>query len=473
MEGQVERNIIQQQFPPRRTQSRCSPSRMRQWWDVATPAQKRLLESRGLGFVQHLNVTNFKAGQLTWLINHFDFTNLILNVRPDAQISLTEDHIRRIYELPRGHASVFDQLNYTTEEQRVWTRHLGIQRGKATSCQLGDLEHQLSVETDDEKWFSLFYLVLLGNMFHPKSSQKVPHQYLGVIYGRRAHRFEEYNWCAFLLEVFRQVGRDDKGYIEADMCLLMLFYLDMVGLDGDSVPRIRPTVINWTQRAVNAQATRLEGNGGMSTGTIIQWQPEEEEAKAIGSRVVNADIRQYLTQDDTPVNVNAPGKGQLLLLQQEKEKKERVEKNKKQEAASKSRLKPEDIYPSAMPFTRLDIDHMSLDEVEERREWLNTYIHFHRGALATLLDMKQQCDDRIAGDPERSLSIERRMISEDLALASYTDADINHALAKMESSNKKKNKVPAAETTKKRPVLVSSPQKSGQKRRRLTKGGQL
>ncbi|CAN1743208.1 hypothetical protein LINPERHAP1_LOCUS1710 [Linum perenne] len=87
--------------------------------------------------------------------------------------------------------------------------------------------------------------------------------------------------------------------------------------------------------------------------------------------------------------------------------------------------------------------------------------------------MKQQCDDRIAGDPERSLSIERRMISEDLALASYTDADINHAFAKMESSNKKKNKVPAAETTKKRPVLVSSPQKSGQKRRRLTKGGQL
>ncbi|CAN1342927.1 hypothetical protein LINPERPRIM_LOCUS39621 [Linum perenne] len=64
------------------------------------------------------------------------------------------------------------------------------------------------------------------------------------------------------------------------------------------------------------------------------------------------------------------------------------------------------------------------------------------------------------------------MISEDLALASYTDADINHALAKMESSKKKKQKVADAEITKQRPVLVSSPHKSGQKRKRLTKGGQ-
>ncbi|CAN1826609.1 hypothetical protein LINPERHAP1_LOCUS31631, partial [Linum perenne] len=244
----------------------------------------------------------------------------------------------------------------------------GIQRGKATSCQLGVLEHQLSIETNDEKWFALFFLVLLGNMFHPKSSQKVPHQYLGVIFGRRAHRFEEYNWCAFLLEVYRQVGRTDKGYIEADMCLLMMFYLDMVGLAGDSVPKIRPTVINWTQKAVNAQFSRLEANGGLSSGIIIQWQPEEEEARAIGSRVVNADIRQYLLQDDSPVNVNAPGKpsagkGHLVLSQKENEKKERVQKNnKKQEAGAKSRLNPEDIYPSAMPFTRLDIDHMSLDE---------------------------------------------------------------------------------------------------------------
>ncbi|CAN1774754.1 hypothetical protein LINPERHAP1_LOCUS13071, partial [Linum perenne] len=73
-----------------------------------------------------------------------------------------------------------------------------------------------------------------------------------------------------------------------------------------------------------------------------------------------------------------------------------------------------------MPFTRLDIDHMSLEEVEERREWLETYIHFHRGALATLLDLKQQCNDRIAGDPEGNSSVDR--IRDDLALASYTDA---------------------------------------------------
>ncbi|CAN1159749.1 hypothetical protein LINPERPRIM_LOCUS22110, partial [Linum perenne] len=56
----------------------------------------------------------------------------------------------------------------------------------------------------------------------------------------------------------------------------------MVGLDGDSVPRIRPTVINWTQKAVNTHTSRLEENGGLSTGTIIQWQPEEEEATATG-----------------------------------------------------------------------------------------------------------------------------------------------------------------------------------------------
>ncbi|CAN1163259.1 hypothetical protein LINPERPRIM_LOCUS32560, partial [Linum perenne] len=68
------------------------------------------------------------------------------------------------------------------------------------------------------------------------------------------------------------------------MCLLMMFYLDMVGLAGDSVPKIRPTVINWTQKAVNAQISRLEANGGLSSGIIIQWQPEEEEARAIGSR---------------------------------------------------------------------------------------------------------------------------------------------------------------------------------------------
>ncbi|CAN1254779.1 hypothetical protein LINPERPRIM_LOCUS8760, partial [Linum perenne] len=124
--------------------------------------------------------------------------------------------------------------------------------------------------------------------------------------------------------------------------------------------------------------------GGLSTGTIIQWNPEEEEEEATVNvpRVVNADIRQYLTQDDTPFN--APerplvGKGQLVV--RPKDKTERGEKNKKQEEGSRTRLNPEDIYPSAMPFTRLDIDHMSLDEVEEMREWLNTYIHYNKNKV--------------------------------------------------------------------------------------------
>ncbi|CAN1847973.1 hypothetical protein LINPERHAP1_LOCUS38739, partial [Linum perenne] len=50
--------------------------------------------------------------------------------------------------------------------------------------------------------------------------------------------------------------------------------------------------------------------------------------------------------------------------------------------------KPEDLYPFAVPFTRLDTDHLSLEEVEERRNWLETYIHFHRGALTTLMEQK-------------------------------------------------------------------------------------
>ncbi|CAN0873331.1 hypothetical protein LINGRAHAP2_LOCUS10346 [Linum grandiflorum] len=83
------------------------------------------------------------------------------------------------------------------------------------------MESRLAAEEDDEKWFMLFVMLLIANLFKPQAGVNMKADYLGIFLRADAPPIEDYNWCQHLLEIFDKAKIGKKGYIEAYLNLML------------------------------------------------------------------------------------------------------------------------------------------------------------------------------------------------------------------------------------------------------------
>ncbi|CAN0885395.1 hypothetical protein LINGRAHAP2_LOCUS15112 [Linum grandiflorum] len=114
--------------------------------------------------------------------------------------------------------------------------------GAVEKVQLSEVEDRLLFEEDDRTWFKLFVLYTYGTLFKPWSSQSVRLDIMGIFFRSDAPKFnlfKEFNWCQFLIQITKESGIGKKNYVEADVNMLTMFLLDMVGGPGERVPAVR------------------------------------------------------------------------------------------------------------------------------------------------------------------------------------------------------------------------------------------
>ncbi|CAN0888561.1 hypothetical protein LINGRAHAP2_LOCUS15878 [Linum grandiflorum] len=218
-------------------QWRCSPRKMLRLWKLTSAGRRDMLRENGFGFVEFLSFTAFKSEIIIFIAKNFHSSSASVTIRNGVNIKLTEDHIQRIYGLPRGTTLISDYMENPLTDVKTWGANLDI--GAAEKVLLSEVEDRLLFEEDDRTWFKLFVLYTYGTLFKPLSSQTVKLDILGIFFRRDAPEFglfKEFNWCQFLIQITKESGIGKKNYVEADVNMLTV--IESLEWYDDNIPDV-------------------------------------------------------------------------------------------------------------------------------------------------------------------------------------------------------------------------------------------
>ncbi|CAN0843805.1 hypothetical protein LINGRAHAP2_LOCUS4056, partial [Linum grandiflorum] len=127
------RRISSEQSVMGKEQWRCSPQKMLHLWKLTSPGRRDMLRESGFGFIEFLSFTAFKSEIILFIAKNFRSSSASVTIRSGVNIKLMEEHIQRIYGLPRGTTLISDYMENPLVDVKTWGGEFGF-RGSGESA---------------------------------------------------------------------------------------------------------------------------------------------------------------------------------------------------------------------------------------------------------------------------------------------------------------------------------------------------
>ncbi|CAN0904703.1 hypothetical protein LINGRAHAP2_LOCUS23248 [Linum grandiflorum] len=165
----------------------------------------------------------FRTDDIQFFIKNYNTAAREPKVAEGKVVRFTEEDVECVYGLYRGGSKVSLYIeDIDIDDLQIWASDLKLPCSSKGNLKISLMESRLAAEEDDEKWFMLFVMLLIGTLFKPQAGVNMKADYLGIFFRSDAPPIEEYNWCQHLLEIFDEAKIGKKGYTEADVNLMLI-----------------------------------------------------------------------------------------------------------------------------------------------------------------------------------------------------------------------------------------------------------
>ncbi|CAN0861482.1 hypothetical protein LINGRAHAP2_LOCUS8219, partial [Linum grandiflorum] len=119
-------------------------------------------------------------------IKNYNTTERELKVAEGKVVRFTEDDVERVYGLYQGGSKVSLYIkDNDIDDLQIWASDLKLPCSSKGNLKIPFMESRLVIEEDAEKWFMLFVMLLIANLFKPQAGVNMKANYLGDFFQGR------------------------------------------------------------------------------------------------------------------------------------------------------------------------------------------------------------------------------------------------------------------------------------------------
>ncbi|CAN0904048.1 hypothetical protein LINGRAHAP2_LOCUS22860 [Linum grandiflorum] len=104
----------------------------------------------------------------TFFINNYNTAGRELKVAKEKVVRFTEEDVEHVYGLYLGGSKVSLYIeDNDIDDLQIWASDLKLPCSSKGNMKISLMESRLAAEEDDEKWFMIFVMLLIGSLFKP------------------------------------------------------------------------------------------------------------------------------------------------------------------------------------------------------------------------------------------------------------------------------------------------------------------